>query len=64
VKLRAAGPKQRERAREVARAKVADIEARLRDLAAMRDALDALVEACACGSGAVACPILEALEKK
>lgn len=43
-----------------AEAKIRDIDARIRDLTAMRTALEPLVEAC--GSGGEAwCPILEAL---
>jgi DNA-binding transcriptional MerR regulator len=64
LKLRTPGPTQREAARAAAIAKIGDIETRMRDLSAIKDALSALVDACACGADDVACPIVEALEKK
>jgi DNA-binding transcriptional MerR regulator len=65
LKLRAPGPKRREAARTTAASKVRDIDAKMRDLTAIRAALMSLVEACACsGESTTACPILEALEKK
>lgn len=63
LKLRSAGPKQREGARKAAESKVADIDQRIRDLAAIKDALGSLLSACACHEGEVTCPILEALER-
>ena len=49
--------------RQIAETKIADIEARIRDLTRMRDALVALTDAC-CGHGPVEeCPILEALRE-
>ena len=48
--------------RQQARAKVADIEARIADLQRMRDVLQTLIRKCH-GSGATTgCPILEALQ--
>ena len=41
---------------------IADIDRRVEQLSAMREALDALVEACACSKGAPTCAILEALD--
>ena len=50
--------------RERARAKVADIEQKIRRLRAMKNALKALAESCP-GCGPLSdCPILEALEAK
>jgi len=46
--------------RAIAQAKIRDIDQKLARLQAMRDALDSLVESCACGRRP-ACPILEAL---
>ena len=64
LRLRSAGPKRASAARAAAAAKLDDIDAKLRDLAAIRSALTSLVDACACADGgAVRCPILEALEK-
>ena len=62
LRLRSVGPSRRSAVRASAEAKVQDIERRIRDLAAMRDALTGLVSTCACDTGAVTCPILEALE--
>jgi Hg(II)-responsive transcriptional regulator len=64
LKLRAAGPSRRAAARKAAQAKVEDLDRRIRDLAAMRTALAGLVSECEHGDGAVACPILEALENR
>lgn len=63
LKLRAAGSARREAARKAAEHKVADIDRRIRDLSAIREALGGLLSTCACEGGAVTCPILEALEK-
>jgi MerR family transcriptional regulator, copper efflux regulator len=50
--------------RERARAKIADIEKRIRRLRAMKNALNALAESCP-GCGPLGdCPILDALEAK
>lgn len=45
-----------------AEAKIEDIERRVRQLGAMRDALGELVKACECDHGALTCPIIEALD--
>lgn len=45
-----------------ARAKVEDIERRLRDLEAIREALKTLIDSCGSDGPARRCPILEALE--
>jgi MerR family mercuric resistance operon transcriptional regulator len=50
--------------RERARAKIVDIEQKIRRLRAMKNALNALVESCP-GCGPLSdCPILDALEAK
>ncbi|MGH7510014.1 MAG: MerR family transcriptional regulator [Gemmatimonadales bacterium] len=48
--------------RTLAEAKMEDIERRMRQLSAMRNALGQLVEACECEAGALTCPIIEALD--
>ena len=64
--LRNGARRERARVRPLAEAKVADMEARIRDLTSIRDGLRTLVERCACGSERAsaneACPILDALE--
>lgn len=47
--------------RALATAKLADINTKIEQLAAMRAALETMLSAC-CGDGALECPILEALE--
>lgn len=64
LKFRSAGLQRRDAVRSAAAAKVADIDARIADLTAIRGALSALLETCACQGTKPACPILEALEKK
>ena len=49
------------RAQRLAAAKLADVEAKLGDLARMRDALRALVRACAAGRDPRSCPIVKSL---
>ncbi len=63
LRLRTLGPKRAEAAQSAAEAKIHDIDAKLRDLTAMRGALAALVDSCRRAGGPVRCPILEALEK-
>ena len=46
-----------------AEAKIADIDARLRDLARMRASLAGLADACAAGGDRRACPILDAMNE-
>jgi Hg(II)-responsive transcriptional regulator len=48
--------------RQVAVVKIADIDGRMRRLAAMRGALTTLVDACECKSAPRECPIIEALD--
>jgi hypothetical protein len=45
-----------------AKAKVADIEARIADLQRMRDVLQTLIRKCHGNGAATGCPILEALQ--
>jgi DNA-binding transcriptional MerR regulator len=59
--LRTARPARREAVRHVAERRMADLDARIRDLQHMRRALGALVDTCRNGHDP-ACPILEALE--
>ncbi len=48
--------------RSAAAAKLRDVEAKLRDLVAIRDTLTELVERCGCQGPSSPCPILEALD--
>lgn len=49
------------RARAIAAHKLSDVEARLRDLRAMRKELGALVRRCEFARGRMSCPLIEAL---
>ena len=60
VRLRNGGGRQRALVRSLAQAKVNDIDGRIRELAAMRDALCELVHACEC-EGPSRCAIIETL---
>lgn len=51
------------RARRLAAARLADVEARLADLERMRRSLGALVRACAAGRDPRSCPIVESLAR-
>lgn len=62
LRLRRVSPARQSSVRALATAKVADIESKMRQLAAMRAALQQMLSAC-CGDGALECPILEALER-
>ena len=61
MSLRDGGGKRRGEVRAIAEAKMRDIDQKLARLQAMRSALYSLIETCACGTGRLACPILEAL---
>lgn len=61
LRLRHAGGRDRRRVLEVAVAKLADVDERIRRLQSVRGALATLVESCACGGSEPVCPILEAL---
>ena len=60
--LRLDGTATRAEVREQARAKVADIEARIADLGRMRDVLTKLIKKCHGNGSASGCPILETLK--
>jgi DNA-binding transcriptional MerR regulator len=60
--LRDGEPRTEGEARDLALAKIGDIDRRIVQLSAMREALATLVEACACSKGAPTCAILEALD--
>jgi Hg(II)-responsive transcriptional regulator len=62
LRLRRVSSARQSSVRALATAKVADIESKMRQLAAMRAALQQMLSAC-CGDGALECPILEALER-
>ncbi len=62
ITLRQPTPKRRGKVRELAAAKMKDIDEKLARLQAMRSALYTLVEDCACGAETLTCPILEALD--
>lgn len=51
----------RESIRKIARARLTQIESKLRDLDRMRHALSGLVEACEHTAGGIPCPIIQAL---
>lgn len=62
IALRQTSPRRRAKVRDLALAKVRDIDEKLARLQSMRSALSVLVDGCACGAEALACPILEALD--
>ena len=62
IALRQTTPRRRAKVRELAAAKMRDIDEKLARLQAMRSALYTLVEDCACGAETLTCPILEALD--
>lgn len=60
LKLRSAPSRDRIRVRKIAQAKIADIDARVSRLAAVRESIAALVECCESGE-ALRCSIIDAL---
>ena len=62
IKARLDATATRAKVREQARAKVADIEARIADLGRMRDVLTKLIKKCHGNGSASGCPILETLK--
>jgi Hg(II)-responsive transcriptional regulator len=61
IRLRRADQRRTSQVRALATAKLEDIERKISQLAAMRQALQVLVEECACEGKALACPIIESL---
>lgn len=61
--LRLERPRRVLAARAAARAKLAEVDEKLDALRATRAELAAILDACICGSGPDACPILDALER-
>lgn len=62
LELRERRPRDRRAVRELAAAKLRNIDEKIRDLEAMKKALDVLVDSCACKGPTLECPILEGLE--
>ena len=52
----------RHRAHRIAQSKIIEIEQRLKDMSAMRSALQRLVSSCEAGDAALPCPIVEAFK--
>ena len=63
ISLRDSDSVRRPEVRALAAAKIEDVERKIRGLSAMRTALRGLVDACSCGNGMSACPIIEALDE-
>jgi MerR family transcriptional regulator, copper efflux regulator len=64
IALRQTPSKRRSKVRDLAAARMRDIDEKLARLQAMRSALYTLVEDCACGAETLTCPILEALDDR
>ena len=62
ITLRQTRGRDRSQVRRLAAAKLADVDEKLARLRAIRRAVASLVESCACRGGALACPILGALD--
>ena len=62
IALRAAPGRDRPRVRRLAATKLADVDQKIGRLRAIRKAVAALVESCACKGETLQCPILEALD--
>ncbi|MBA3759122.1 MAG: MerR family transcriptional regulator [Gemmatimonadales bacterium] len=62
IRLRQNDRRRSTQVRALATAKLEDIELKIHRLGAMRQALQVLVEECACEGRAPACPIIEALD--
>lgn len=62
IALRDGNGRRRTEVRQLAEARIRDIDEKLGQLQAMRSALSILVETCACGRGQPTCPILEAFD--
>lgn len=62
IALRDGNGRRRTEVRQLAEARMRDIDEKLTQLQAMRKALSILVESCACDRGKPSCPILEAFD--
>lgn len=62
LRLRDAKGRKRSAVRDLAAARMMDIDRKLAQLRAMHSALRGLVESCACSDDGLACPIIEALD--
>ena len=62
IALRKSRGRSRSQVRELAAAKMSDIERKIQQLQSIRQALGQLLKTCACQSGTLECPILEALD--
>ncbi|HXG72583.1 MAG TPA: MerR family DNA-binding protein [Gemmatimonadaceae bacterium] len=62
IALRAGNGRRRTEVRQLAEARMRDIDEKVTQLQAMRSALSTLVDSCACGGGQPTCPILEAFD--
>lgn len=62
LQLRPGQSSNKNRARTIAQSKLRDIDEKIMRLTAIRDALNGLVEACACSTRAPGCAILEAFD--
>jgi DNA-binding transcriptional MerR regulator len=63
IRLRTSQGQRRTQVRALATAKLENIDLKLRHLTAMRQALQVLVEACACEGREPVCPIIEVLNR-
>lgn len=61
IRLRKTDQRRSTQVRALATAKLEDIERKINQLGAMREALQVLIDECACAGKALACPIIEAL---
>ena len=62
IALRDGNGRRRTEVRQLAEARMRDIDEKVTQLQAMRSALSTLVDTCACGAGRPTCPILEAFD--
>lgn len=62
IALRDGNGRRRTEVRDLAEARMRDIDEKVTQLQAMRIALSTLVDSCACGGGRPTCPILEAFD--
>ena len=62
ITLRGGNGRRRTEVRQLAEARMQDIDEKVSQLQSMRRALSTLVDSCACGRGQPTCPILEAFD--